>query len=96
MKAGDTTDQVIATLPFYLRPLYTTSYLEKDDVTAAVSAAGTALSGEETIEYRVRLLDEEGQELQILESTGLPGVRTAFNFGKLQEGSYQLEFIGNH
>lgn len=24
LKAGDTTDQVIATLPFYLRPLYTT------------------------------------------------------------------------
>ena len=96
LKAGDTTDQVIATLPFYLRPLYTTSYLEKDDVTAAVSTAGTALSGEETIEYRVRLLDEEGQELQILESTGLPGVRIAFNFGKLQEGNYQLEFIGNH
>lgn len=95
LQAGDTTNTVLATLPFYLRPLYTEIYLEGDQVTVASSAAGTALTGEETVEYTVRLLDEEGQEINSLTESNLPSIRTFFNFGKLDVGSYQVEITGH-
>ena len=35
LKAGDTAELAAATLPFYLSPLYTDTYLEGDDVVIA-------------------------------------------------------------
>lgn len=95
LKAGDNLNHTIATLPFYLQPLMTDSYLEGDDLAVSVDCNGTDPSAfGETVEYTITLEDVEGQQVAQQNVSGKPGERVTVNFGKQPAGQYSLLFSG--
>lgn len=95
LKAGDAKAEVSASLPFWVQPLLTGSYLERDDLAVSVKSAGTALTGEETVAYTLRVLNTAGQELDQLTASGPSGSYTPLNFGKYEAGSYLVSVTGS-
>lgn len=90
LKAGDTARLAAATLPFYLTPLYTDTYLEGDDVVIAAGAVGTGANPGDAVSYTVTIADAAGKELDKQTAEGTIGVRVPFSFGKLEAGAYTL------
>lgn len=88
LQAGDTVAKAAATLPFYLRPIVSETYLAGDDISVSALAVGTALTGKEgTVKYTASLSGPAGKA-QEQEAQSPAGTRTAFNFGQLGEGAY--------
>ncbi len=94
LKAGNSVSNTIATLPFYLRPLYTNSYLDGDDVAISVGSVGTAVKPEDTVNYTVTIFDANNAQIDQLTASGKAGERTSVNFGKYEVGSYSMLIDG--
>ena len=94
LKAGDTAELAAATLPFYLSPLYTDTYLEGDDIVIAAGAVGTGVHTGDAVSYTVTIADAAGRELDKQTAEGTIGVRVPFTFGKLEAGAYTLTIEG--
>lgn len=95
LAAGDSTTNTVATLPFYVRPLFTDSYLVGDDLSVSVLVGGTALpelDGQE-VSYTATIINEAGSTIDSLTETGAIGQRIPLNFGKYDAGNYQLKII---
>lgn len=89
LQAGDGITKAVSTLPFYLRPIVSETYLAGDDISVSALAVGTALSGGETVKYTASL-SGPGDKSQRQEAEAPAGTRTAFNFGQLGEGDYHV------
>ncbi len=94
LKAGDTTANAVATLPFYLRPLFTDTYLVGDDVVFSLGGVGTAIKTEESVDYTATVFDADSKQIDQKTASGKAGERTAFNLGKYDEGAYTLRLEG--
>lgn len=94
LKAGDTTELAAATLPFYLTPLYSDTYLEGDDIVIAAGAVGTDARTGDAVSYTVTVADASGKELDKQTANGTIGARVPFSFGKLEAGAYTLTVEG--
>lgn len=88
LEAGDTVSKTAATLPFYVRPIITDTYLVGDDISISALAVGTSLTGGEGDVRYSAVLSPEGAGRQQEKSVPI-GKRAAFNFGKLEAGSYK-------
>lgn len=89
-EAGSAVTNVIATLPFYLRPLYPETYLEGDDVALALRCVGTGIDPQDAASYTVTLTGENTAPLR-REAGGPAGDLAQINFGKLPAGTYVWE-----
>ncbi|MEM1484543.1 Ig-like domain-containing protein [Oscillospiraceae bacterium PP1C4] len=94
LKAGDNLTNRIVTLPFYLQPLFTDSYLEGDDIAMAIGSVGTATKMGDKVDYTVTIHDAKGAEIDKLTASGKVGERTTFNFGKYSAGTYSMTVTG--
>ncbi len=94
LKAGDTTANTVATLPFYLRPLFTDTYLVGDDIAFSVGGVGTAIKTEDSVDYTATVFDAGGKQVDQKTASGKAVERTAFNLGKYDEGAYTLRLEG--
>ena len=94
LKAGDTTANTVATLPFYLRPLLSDTYLVGDDVAFSVGGVGTAVKTDDVTDYKITVFDADGKQVDQKTASGKVGERTVFNLGKYDEGVYTLRMEG--
>ncbi|MFV0401195.1 MAG: alpha-2-macroglobulin family protein [Oscillospiraceae bacterium] len=94
LKAGTSTGQTSATLPFFLNPLVTSQYMVGDEVVVSVDCVGKDVGQGDGVDYTVTLLDAEGNELDSRTVSGSAGSRDAVNFGKLEAGSYSVVMEG--
>lgn len=94
LKAGNGISNTIATLPFYLRPLYTDRYLEGDDVAISAGCVGTGITPETPVTYTVTIFNAQQAQIDQLTADGAAGERTTVNFGKYEVGSYSMLIEG--
>lgn len=86
--AGDNRSNIISSLPFFVKPVLTTKYIEGDDLALLVQGHGTLLEEGDDITYTVTLtgdgvsttLTGDGKAYQALE----------FNFGRRPVGEYTI------
>ena len=90
--AGDSLDNRVATLPFYLRPLVTEQYIEGDDICVSMEFGGSAIDTVQTVEATVQLLDLDGKVLDEKRQEVSAKERAVVNFGKQKAGQYQVTF----
>lgn len=94
LKAGDTFRNTIVTQPFYVQPLLTETYLEGDDIAAAINGVGTGVKLGDDVTYTAVITDGAGVEVDSKTASGKLGTRVPFNFGKYDPGSYKLTITG--
>lgn len=94
LKAGNGVSNTIATLPFYLRPLYTDRYMEGDDVAISAGCVGTGITPQTTVSYTVTIFNAQQAQIDQLTADGAAGERTTVNFGKYEVGSYSMLIEG--
>lgn len=93
LKAGDMATKARATLPFYLRPIVSGTYLVGDDVTVSALAVGTDLKGaDDGVSYTATLTSESaGFEPRTASVEAAAGRRGIMSFGQLAAGAYEVE-----
>lgn len=91
LQAGDSKSGTISTLPFYIQPIVTQTYLVGDDVViAAKPITGDGAAPDAQVEYTAVLYDAAGTEVDRLTKTGAASAYTSMNFGKYEEGAYKV------
>lgn len=93
LKAGDALTNAAATLPFYLRPIVSDTYLVGDDVTVSALAVGTALKGADgTVAYTAVLTNGSADFApRTVSVEAAAGARGVMGFGQLAGGVYEVE-----
>ena len=94
LMAGSSKDNVISSLPFFVRPVMTTKYIEGDDFAMLVQGHGTLLDADSDIEYTVTVTGDNYSETMTAE--GKAFVPQEMNFGKLPAGSYTVVSRAQH
>ena len=89
LKAGDGRSNIISSLPFYVQPIYSDTYLEGDDIAVTAAVGGLDYNQlEGPVEYTVEILDESEKTIDQLTASGEVGDRVPVNFGKYSAGNY--------
>lgn len=92
LSGGQAKSNLITTMPFFVKPVISTRYLDGDDFAMVLSGHGTAVEADSAISYTVHV-----------EGDGIDETRTAsggrsefvqFNFGKLPQGEYTVTSTG--
>jgi len=94
---GQARDNFISTLPFFVRPVVNTKYIEGDDIAMLVGANGIVLDAESTVSFVVNLSGDNINET--ISFDGKAYESHELNFNKLPSGSYTLTFqarFGSH
>lgn len=92
---GDACSNTVVTLPFFIQPVVTDTYLVGDDITFTASGVGTEATLGEKINFTVMILNNKGGEIDRLEREGTVGQKVSFNFGKYDEGQYSAQIIAD-
>ena len=94
LMTGQARDNFISTLPFFVRPVVNTRYIEGDDIAMLVQSHGIVLNGNSNVSFRVNITGDNVNETVAF--SGLAYVSHALNFGKLPSGSYTLTFQASY
>lgn len=92
MRAGESIGTAATTLPFYIRPIVTSSYLTGDDLSMSVNSMGDSTALGDKISVSAVLQDEKGETLETLKKEGAVGKPVYFQFGKQKAGNYTVIF----
>ncbi|MCL2578667.1 MAG: hypothetical protein FWE32_01390 [Oscillospiraceae bacterium] len=87
---GQSRDNIISTLPFFVRPVVNTKYIEGDDIALLVQGQGIVLSPESEVDFSVTITGDEFSESYIF--TGSAYTSHQLNFGQLPSGMYTAVF----
>lgn len=90
ISAGSTTTDIICTLPFFANVSACESYIVGDDVSLSARVYGTALVTAQNVDYICTLADETGTILRTINLSAGSADFARFNFGKLEQGSYEV------
>ena len=88
LKAGQSKSNIIASLPFFIKPVVTSKYIEGDDIAMLVQGHGTLLKEGDEITYTVQVTGDGIDETQTTEGLAYEAVQ--LNFGKLPMGTYKV------
>lgn len=85
---GQTKENFIATLPFFVQPISNEVYLVGDEISMRVQGHGTILNKETEIEYTVQILGDGVDMVKMLDNYAYKS--NEVSFGKLEAGDYTL------
>lgn len=85
---GQTKENFIATLPFFVQPVSNDNYLVGDEVSMLVQGHGTILNQDSEIEYTVQVLGDGVDLVKTLDNYAYKS--NEVSFGKLEAGDYTL------
>ena len=88
--AGSGTKNITVSLPFFVDLIMSKEYLEDDKISAALRVFGTEAKESEEVNYEIKIKNKETGKEQNYEQTGIIGDYTNIDFGKLNEGSYEI------
>ena len=86
--AGQSKDNVISSLPFFISPVISSKYIAGDDVAMLVQGHGTLLDSQSDIDYAVHITGNDVD--RTLNETGKAYQAAQVNFGALPEGDYTV------
>lgn len=92
VRAGTETTNITTTIPFFVTPVLNSRYLQGDEVTLSMRAAGIDLSSTDKVQYKVTL--KKGATEETKEASGAAGAFTYLDFGKLPSGQYTVLLEG--
>lgn len=88
--AGSGTKNISVSLPFFLDMIMGDEYLKDDKISASFRVFGKEAKESQEVNYEVKIISKEtGKELKFAQ-TGIIGDYTNIEFGKLNEGSYEI------
>ncbi len=87
---GDGKANFEVSLPAFLSPTFSDTFIYGDDVSFGCRTYGCEVEPSDEAEYTAAVMDENGNEVDIITATNLAGDNASFNFGKLEHGSYTL------
>lgn len=88
LRAGQHKSNIISTLPFFTKPVFTSKYIDGDDFTMLVQGHGTLLDDESEISYSVTVTGDGYNETKTAEGKAFEPQE--INFGKLPIGQYKV------
>ena len=94
LMTGQARDNFISTLPFFVRPVVNTKYIEGDDIAMLVQGHGIVLNANSDVSFVVNIIGDDVNETVAFR--GLAYVSHELNFGKLPSGSYTLTFQASY
>lgn len=86
--AGQAKDNIISTLPFFVKPVITSRYIDGDDFAMLVQGHGTLLKADDDIHYTVTITGDGVNRTQTLSGKAFQPMEV--NFGKLPIGEYTV------
>lgn len=90
LKAGTSTTNINTKLPFFIKLVGNSAYLEGDQPVMLLKCFGEALKGTETVDYEVTLEGLDGST-ETYKASGSPQQFTEVKFQPLKEGTYSLK-----
>jgi len=94
LMTGQGRNNFISTLPFFVRPVVNTKYIEGDDIAMLVQGHGIVLNANSDVSFVVNITGDDVNETVAF--SGLAYVSHELNFGKLPSGSYTLTFQASY
>ncbi|MFV0400182.1 MAG: alpha-2-macroglobulin family protein [Oscillospiraceae bacterium] len=89
---GESTTNFITTMPFFLRPVISSKYIEGDDIAILVQGHGVALDENSDITYQANIKGDGVDETRNFTNKAYQS--NEINFGKLPEGEYIVTVTG--
>jgi len=93
-KIGSFVSDIVCTLPYFISISSSEQYIFGDDISVTSRSFGAKLSAGEEITYTATLYDGGGSAITTKKLSVDSGERAAFNFGKLEVGSYSVIVSG--
>ena len=90
LMAGHTKDNLISTMPFFVRPVMNPKYIEGDDIAMLIQGHGIVLNADSDVSFVVNITGDNINET--VDFSGKAYMSHELNFGKLKSGSYTLTF----
>ena len=88
--AGSGTKNITVSLPFFVDIIMSNEYLKDDKISASLRVFGTEAKESEEVKYEVKIINKETSKELKFEQTGIIGDYTNIEFGKLDEGTYEI------
>lgn len=88
---GDSKANISATLPMFVSPVFSDTFIAGDDISFGCRTYGTEVNGSDEVFYDAFIENSSGETaVDIITVTCTEGENASFNFGKLETGSYTL------
>ena len=88
--AGSGTKNITVSLPFFVDVIMSNEYLKDDKISASLRVFGTEAKELEEVQYEVKIINKETDKELKFAQTGIIGNYTNIEFGKLNEGTYEI------
>jgi len=89
--AGDSKVNITTSLPMFVSPVFSDTFITGDDISFGCRTYGTEVDGSDEVFYDAFIENSSGETVvDIITVTCSAGENASFNFGKLETGSYTL------